>query len=252
MTPWKPAVRIGFLLAVAALALALSLVWPRPAAARAVEDPVLSLRQASEPPELKLDFEEAAVVAAGLTPGGDAVFWSVGREPLGYHQRVVESHGLAVVDALGEARFEPREGTVLPKSVWAVADLATGAFAVGAPPGFRLRRVPFPGSGFEVGDPGLVNRLRHDLESLVALVVRPRVGAWRVKTWDASTKDRDGEDDGRVAMSLEDLEPLEAAGPDPPERFTRDDVIVVVDPVSLRFYATRLLEPPVPGKEEAR
>jgi len=212
--------------------------------------PLFSVRQASAPPELKIDFEEAAVLAAGLTPSGDAVFWSVGREPLGHHQQVVESQGIAVVDALGEARFEPREGTVLLKSVWAVVDVASGAFAVGAPPGFRLREAPFLGRGFDVGAPGLVNRLRHELESIFALVVRPRVGAWRLESWDTSEKDRDGEDDGRVVMSLEDLEPLEAAGPDPPERFNRDDVIVVVDPVSLRFYATRLLDPPAPpGKD---
>ncbi|HSL81913.1 MAG TPA: hypothetical protein VLF66_04005, partial [Thermoanaerobaculia bacterium] len=207
-------------------------------------------RQASAPPELEVTFEEAAVLAAGLTPGGDAVFWSVAREPLGYHQRVVESYGFAVVDALGEARFEPAEGTVLLKSVWAVVDLARGGFAVAGPPGFRLRQVPFPGRGFEVGAPGLVNRLRHELESLFALVVRPGVGAWRLEAWDTSEKDRDGEDDGRVLMGLEDLEPLEASGAGPPDRFARDDVIVVVDPVELRFYATRLLGPPAPGGEE--
>lgn len=213
--------------------------------------PTFSVRQASAPPELALTFEDAAVVAAGLTPGGDAVFWSVGREPLGYHQRVVRSEGIEVVDALGEARFEPEEGAILLKSVWAVVDTATGGFAVGAPERFHLREVPFPGRGFEVGAPGLVNRLRHELESLFVLVVRPGVGAWRLEAWDTSEKDRDGEDDGRVLMDLEDLEPMEASGAGPPERFARDDVIVVVEPVSLRFYATRLLGPPAPGGEEA-
>jgi hypothetical protein len=178
------------------------------------------------------------------------VFWSVAREPLGYHQRVVESQGLEVVDALGEARLEPEEGTVLLKSVWAVVDPATGGFAVGAPEGFHLREVPFPGRGFEAGAPGLVNRLRHELESIFALVVRPGVGAWRLDAWDTSEKDRDGEDDGRVLTSLEDFEPFEASGAGPPERFARDDVIVVIDPVDLRFYATRLLGPPAPGEEE--
>jgi hypothetical protein len=212
--------------------------------------PELSVRQASAPPELEITFEEAAVVTAGLTPGGDAVFWSVAREPLGYHQRVVESQGLEVVDAVGEARFEPEEGTVLLKSVWAVVDTASGGFAVGAPERFHLREVPFPGRGFEVGAPGLVNRLRHELESLFVLVVRPGVGAWRLEAWDTSEEDRDREDNGRVLTSLEDFEPLEASGAGPPERFARDDVIVVIDPVDLRFYATRLLGPPAPGEEE--
>ena len=253
MTSWKLSTLRPALLS-AGLAATLLIFAPgaaRALAAPAPTGPQFSVRQASAPPELEITFEEAALLAAGLTSGGDAVFWSVAREPLGYHQRVVASQGLTVVDALGEARFEPEEGAVLPKSVWAVADVATGGFAVGAPEGFRLREVPFPGQGFEVGAPGLVNRLRHELESLFALVVRPGVGAWEIQAWDTSARDRDGEDDGRVLMALEDLEPLEAAGPGPPERFARGDVIVVIDPVSLRFYATRLLGPPAPGGEEA-
>lgn len=221
-----------------------------PATAQGPDRPVFSVRDASAPPELAVTFEEAAVLAAGLTPGGDAVFWSVAREPLGYHQRVVESQGLEVVDALGEARFEPEEGAVLLKSVWAVVDVATGGFAVAGPPGFRLRQAPFPGRGFEAGAPGLVNRLRHELESIHVLIVRPGVTAWRLEAWDTSPRDRDGADDDRVLMSLEDLEPLEASGPGPPDRFARDDVIVVIDPRTLRFYATRLVGPPAPGGEE--
>lgn len=233
--------------------LALGLLSPTPAAAGqaafpAALTPIPLAAAASAPPELAVSFEEAAVLAAGLTPGGDAVFWSVAREPLGYHQRIVPRSAVVVVDALGEARFALEEGGPVPlKSAWAVADVASGAFAVAAPPGFRLRQVPFPGRAFEVGAPGVVNRLRHELESLYLLVVRPGVGAWQLEAWDRGPKDRSGADDGRVLTSLEDLEPLEPAGPDPPERFAGGDLIVVVEPAELRYYATRLLGAPAPG-----
>lgn len=216
---------------------------PRPA-----DSPLFRAAEASAPPDLLVTFEEAAVMAAELTPGGDAVFWSVAREPLGYHQRVVRRSGVVVVDALGEARFSLEDGGAVPlKSVWAIVDLESGAFAVAAPPGFRLRPLPFPGRAFEVGAPGVVNRLRHELESLYLLVVRPGVGAWQLEAWDRGPKDRSGADDGRVLTSLEDLEPLEPAGPDPPERFAGGDLIVVVEPAELRYYATRLLGAPAPG-----
>lgn len=222
-----------------------------PATAQGLDRPVFALREASAPPELAVSFEEAAVLAAGLTPGGDAVFWSVAREPQGYFQRVVGRRGVEVVDALGEARFEPEDGAVPLKSAWAIVDLASGAFAVAAPPGFPLERVPFPGRAFEVGAPGVVNRLRHAGEALEVLVARPGVGAWRLATWDASPQDRDETDDDRVLLGLEDLEPFEASGPGPPERFAQGDVIVVLDPRTLRVYATRLLGPPQPAREEA-
>ncbi|HUP21533.1 MAG TPA: hypothetical protein VNB06_01170, partial [Thermoanaerobaculia bacterium] len=90
---------------------------------------MFSARQASAPPELAVTFEEAAVVAAGLTPGGDAVFWIVAREPQGYYQQIVRRQELAVADVLEEARFEPEGGAVPLKSVWAVVDVASGGFA---------------------------------------------------------------------------------------------------------------------------
>jgi hypothetical protein len=212
--------------------------------------PLFRAAEASAPPELLVTFEEAAVLAAELTPGGDVVFWSVGREPLGSVQRVIRHQGVEVVDALGEARFEPKSGAVLLKSVWAVADLATGALAIAAPPGFVLQEIPFPGHGFAAGAPGRVNRLRHELSALDLLMVRPGVGAWRLRAHDTGARDRDGEDDDRVLTDLDDLEPLDPGGPEPPERYARDDVLVVLNPRDLTYYATRLLGPPAPGEEE--
>jgi hypothetical protein len=252
----KPPRRLSPLLAAAALAaLAGGLASPREAAAadslpHPSGTPLLRAAEASAPPELLVTFESAAVLAAELTPGGDAVFWSVGREPLGYVQRVVRHQGVEVIDALGEARFEPDTGAVLLKSLWAVADLSTGALAIGAPPGFVLREIPFPGNGFAVGAPGRVNRLRHPQSFVDLLVIRPGVGAWRLQAQDTGTADRDGEDDDQVMTDLEDLEPLAAGGPEPPERFARGDLVVVIDPLNLTYYATRLLGPPVPGEDE--
>jgi hypothetical protein len=54
-----------------------------PGAAFAVT-PVSLSAGASAPPELALTFEESAVVAAELTPGGEALFFSLVRVPLGY------------------------------------------------------------------------------------------------------------------------------------------------------------------------
>lgn len=253
----KPPSRLSPLLAAAALAaLVGGLVGPLHAAAadslpQPAGTPLFRAAEASAPPELLVTFEEAAVVAAELTPGGDAVFWSVAREPLGSVQRVVRHQGVEVVDAQGEARFEPESGEVLLKSVWAVAEVATGAFAIAAPPGFVLREIPFPGNGFAVGAPGRVNRLRHPKSALDLLMIRPGVGAWRLRAHDTGLADRDGEDDDQVMTDLDDLEPFDPAGPEPPERYARDDVILVIDPEDLTYYATRLLGPPAPGEEEA-
>lgn len=228
----------------AVLLVGLGLVASAPASA---QDPAALGREASAAPEIVLTFEEAAVVAAGLTPGGEAAFFSVSREPQGYYQRVVRRSGLETVDSFGEARFEPQEGAVPPKSVWAVADVASGAFEVGAPEGFLLQEIPFPGNAFEVGAPGLVNRLRHTFTDVDLLLVRPGVGAWRLRASDTGPRDRDGVDDDRSVTAPEDATPIAAdpeTAPPPPDRYAEDDVLVVINPRDLRFYAARLIGPP--------
>jgi len=199
-------------------------------------------RVASGAPELVLTFEDAQVVASELTPSGDAVFFSLSREPQGYSTRVVKRSGLELVDPFGEARFAV-EGQVPLKSVWAAVDLTTGAFAIGAPPGFPLWEIDFPGEGFTVGAPGLVNRLRHRFSFVDMLVVRPGVGAWELQAVDAGPTDRDETDDDRTTTALEDMVPM-GVSPPPPGRFAAGDVLIVMNPRNLAFYATRLIGPP--------
>lgn len=208
--------------------------------------PIFALRAASAAPELAVSFEETAVTVSEATPGGDVAFFSVAREPQGFFQRVVRRGGVVLADALGEARFELSEGEPVPlKSVWGIVDMASGHFAVAAPEGFRLRQIPFPGDALEAGAPGVVNRLRNRAEAVDVLVARPAVGIWTLRAWDLSPEDRDGRDDDQVLVSVGDLRPLEATGPDPPERFARDDVVIVILPETLRYYAARLVGPPV-------
>lgn len=237
------------------LAAALSLTTTAGAAHAASEGvrapaPWIGVRTASAPPELVVRFEEAAVVVTGASADGGVAFYSVAREPHGAYQSVVRRQGLELADDLGETRFLVDERTVPLKSVWAVVDIASGAYAVAAPEGFWLREIPFPGRGFAVGASGQVDRLRHDHPSIDLLVVRPGVGAWSLRSFDRSETDRDGADDDRILTSLEDLVPLGESAEPPPESYSRDDVVVLVDPRELRYAATRLLGRPEPSGGE--
>lgn len=200
---------------------------------------------AAQEETVSLSFEPSAVVAHGATPAGDVVFFSIAREPQGYFQRVARRQEILVADSVGDARFELEEATPL-KSVWVAADLETGEFAIGAPPGFPLQEIEFPGRGFEVGAPGQVQRLRQRFSWVDMLVVRPQTGAWSLRAWDTSPNDRDGADDDLTTTSVEDLVPL-GASPEPPQHYQADDIVVVINPRDLRFYATRLLGAPGEG-----
>jgi len=196
-------------------------------------------RAASAAPTLV--FEEAAVVAGGFLEGEEVVFFAVARVPLGFTSRVEVYQGEEVADFFGEARFE-LESQVPLKSVWTVVSRRSGALVVDAPEGFPLREVPFPREPFLPGAAGAVSRMRHGFPWVDVLVVRPRVGAWHQRASDGGGADRDGEPNGRPVTDLEDLVPI-GLSPGPPERLSPRDVVVVVDPRDLRFYAATLEAP---------
>lgn len=207
--------------------------------------PIFRLRAASAAPELAVSFEEAALTVSAATPGGDVVVFGLARVPRGVYSEVVRRSDVVLADALGEARYEMPDGEEVPfKSVWAAVDLATGHYGVAAPGAFPLQELGFPGEGFEVGAPGLVDRLRQRFTWVDELVVRPEVGAWRLHGADGAPEDEDGEANGSLVTGIERLEPLTPAGPGPPQGFAAGDVLVIVNPRDLRFYATRLLGPP--------
>ena len=230
----------------AVLGLGSGLLWAHPAAAAGPGDGGLyfGVQSASAAPELAVSFEEAAVAVSDVTPGGDVAFFSVARVPRGTFNEIVRRAQIVLADSLGEARFDLEDGQPVPlKSVWTVVDLSSGAYGVAAPEGFHLTEIGFPGQGFEVGAPGLVNRLRQRFNWADSLLARPGVGAWRYRGADGSPDDEDGRADGALVTGLESYEPL-GSSPEPPDRFAADDVLVVIDPLDLRFYATRLLGPP--------
>ncbi len=247
MRLYLPLLRFRRLAAVALAALALGGASTAAAARSLPEDPrpLFTLRAASAPPELAVTFEEAAVVVSDATPGGDVVVFGMARVPWGAYTQVVRRADVLAADALGEALYEMPDGKAVPfKSLWAAVDLQTGHYAVAAPGDFPLQEIEFPGQGFEVGAPGLVNRLRHRFTWVDELLVRPGVGAWVLHGADGAPEDEDGEANGALVTGLESLEPLEPAGPDPPAGFAAGDVLVIVNPRDLRVYATRLLGPP--------
>lgn len=191
--------------------------------------------EAQSAPPLRLRFEPQAVVAEGISPGNAAVFFSIAREVSGYATTTVHRQDvLADSDADGIVRFE-LDREVPFKSVWFAVDLATGQLAVAAPEGFPLREVPFPARAI----PALLNRVDLQRPLVEIVLVRPAVGAWAVRAGDGGDNDDDGEADGTLRAALSALTPL-GDSPPPPERLSRNDLLLVLDPQRLDYLIARL------------
>ena len=187
-----------------------------------------------------LTLETQAAVASGITPGGSVALFTAARGFNGFlpyliHRREVVSDD----DRDGAVRLEASFPIPL-QSVWAAVDLATGGFTLAAPEGFELREVSFLGNAFGAVRRSLADRRRF----LEILVVRPSASAdtnaWKKSFSDSSPSDDNGVEDLGVRAQLSSLEPLAPSGGPAPNHLAGGDVLIVVDPYTLEFYAAQL------------
>lgn len=199
---------------------------------------VLAVSPAADAATPTVRFEARSVALTGLTPSGSVAWTSVSREPRGYSTLTASRSGAATADALGEATIE-LDGDVATASVWVVVDLEQGGFAVAAPQGTSFREVGFDGRSVVANPEGKLNRLVHTRPYIELFLARPGVGAWVMAAGEGAEGDDDGEQDGSLRTTLASMQPL-AASPPPPDELAAGDVLVMVDPRTLEYYAVEL------------
>lgn len=236
--------------AIALLALAIPVLSIAQTVEESPEEPTDELPDAAPPaPELTLSLEADAAVVTGLAPGGEALLFTVAREPLGYLSRVSRRDEVVAADETGMAIFVPTaaDGEPVPvasKSVWVAVDLETGTIATAVGEGFEAPRRGLPAGALRRGPSQRLDRLVDRMETAQVVVVRPGLpearGIWGLTLMDGSLYDEDSTDDGGLEMAFEHLIPLAGSTAPPPEEAATGDVLVVVDTDSLAFFATRV------------
>jgi hypothetical protein len=186
----------------------------------------------------KISFEENAIVARGLSPGGPVTWLGVARERTDWTSRVtLWQDAWSLADASGQATLDLRR-PVPVKAIFIAVDMTTGAVAASSPPAYPWSsEVPFPAAGLTfAADKVSVATLRDSHPELEVLVVRPQVGAWR-----ATVRHDDAEHDPTpgVLVTFSDLSPWGPAPPSP-GHLRPGDVIVAINPNTIEWFARQL------------
>jgi len=191
-------------------------------------------------PELTLGFENAAVVAGGLTPGGKIAWFSVAREATGAGSLIARREQVtADDDGDGSARLD-LDRPVPPRSMWAAVDLKTGEVALATPGDYPLRRMALAAGTFHPGAAGDFDRvLAEGHDSLELFVARPAVGAWALSVWDGARDDEDGPANRRLSLAFDGMAAV-GQSPAPPVRLLPGDVVVLMDPDTMQVAAVKL------------
>jgi hypothetical protein len=197
-------------------------------------------------PAPRLVFEAQAVVATGLSPGGQVAWFSIAREIADYAATVVPRMDIAAVAGDGTARFAL--GRNVPfKSIWIAVDLASGAFASGSPAGFPLEQMGWRGAGL-LHNATRADQIDEARSFVVVFLARPHPaagssandgsGAWFAAVGQGSDKDDGSSTEGRVTVSLDRLQSV-GRSPAPPSHLGANDVVAVIDPTFMEMVLVR-------------
>lgn len=196
---------------------------------------------------LTLETEAQGIEVLGTTEGETVLLFGVTREDVEGLRRITHWQRLETDgDENGEIHFDL--GQAIPAaSSWIAVELGTGR------------------SGIVGGDPSLtlvpVNELSATLSSFpttsiplarfdsASLIVRPQVGAWTLGAGDGSGNDADGVQNGAIQVAIALAAPL--LGGVPPSELAVNDVVAVIDPLTLAASVVQLACDPVAGCSES-
>jgi hypothetical protein len=190
-----------------------------------------------------ITFGPTTVIATGIAPGGDAVFFGVsyhgpgGSNWLIRWRRVVsdDDHDGTVILDLG-ADYS------LSSSLWTVVDMANAHYAIKAYVDASYNDAYNPPQPFSHSSPpGQVDRFEFHRPLLDALYVHPGLGAWTWIASDGSSSDKDGRPNGVTTIELSGGRPLKGSKT-PPQGFVPGGLIIAIDWWHMDVLALRVNE----------
>ena len=186
----------------------------------------------SSKPNPRITFSEAGLAINGVTAGGQVIWFGLERREVEYAVEITRHAEASLAAENGTSRLDLGRSSATA-AVWIAVDLASGAYDVAVPEGFRLRRLPKPLSGL-ARKADAVDHLTDPRSYIEALIVRPGAGARTNHGGDGGVDDVDGPPDGKLALPLDRLVPL-AEAPAAPAKAEDRDLWFVLEPNRLEI-----------------
>jgi hypothetical protein len=194
--------------------------------------------RAQSPPPVSVTFPAAAVVAAGLTPGGDVAIVS---HALVWQDRaygMVRRRAFLRADSSGSVRLNLFGENAPDRSLWIVMDVVSGRYAIASPNQAGIHLITLPETAYQENAQGAVVAVKAPFEFGEVAVVRPQAGAWTLQVMASGTDAITG---GRTAVTAPSAS-LQGMGASPqaaPSTFGSTDVAIIVDPRTLTYAVAK-------------
>lgn len=198
----------------------------------AVSSLFVSFLSAADAPPLRLTVSASEVRVGDVTAGAEIVVLVASVEGEGGVLRH-RSGAKTFRDDDGDGVVTLADGRTIPlRSVWVVVDVETGRSAIASPVDFPLQSAPLPASLLDRDGEGVIGIFELQQRNAELLLVRPKVGAWRLRAHEGGNGDGDKQANGRMRLDAADAVAVSGDTP-PPKRLKKGDVIALIDPVNL-------------------
>jgi hypothetical protein len=204
-----------------------------PLAARAFLLLTLSLFGVDLRAAITVAFSAQTLHVSGITPHGDVAIAGILREAGNYRSIKVGEVRARMSDGSGSGAVDYDLGRAIPQwSVWAVVDLASGAYALVTPPGYTRNDLPVAGP---VSSNSAIEQVAAEHLVLDILWVRPgsSPGAWFARASDGGANDSDGNNNGKTLVAPASFGALSGTAQGPP-LLAENDVVVLFDPLEMQ------------------
>ena len=185
-----------------------------------------------------VSFDQSGFLLRGITPGSQAVSYSVTHEPQPYTTRVVERIRMLGPGVPGDVLRDQLGSAPRRNSVWAAIDLGNAEATFAAPGGRQVRHGNLPTQTLHARSDGTL-QITCDGDSLTLLYIRPHSGIWIMNVNDGAESDDDGRPDGVVTASLVKFKPL-GNSPPPPTGSRGGDRVIVINQITLDVFEFRV------------
>jgi hypothetical protein len=186
---------------------------------------------AAPPSAPTVTITPSRITVAGISPGGQVLFFGTGFEPRGYHAEIHRWSVVMTDSSRSGSVFYDLSPAVTWNALWIVTDISSGRYAVAATPGFPVVRAFLPKGEFRRGGEAAVRNFAYSRSTADILYVVPG-GAWTLKARDGESSDSDGSRDGATAIDVTRLQPL-ISGIPAPAAFLPGGTLFLIDPARL-------------------
>ncbi len=200
---------------------------------------VLPVHAAQVGPSITVD--STSITGSGFRPGREVVIFGAANILQPYFARLVDYLQVVTVDDGGSFRWTPNE-TISPRSIWFAVDLFSAEYVSAYPnaSGAPLARVAAP--AVRAAKNPLSDVLSIDEYTVKVLLVRPNEAVWTGSPIRHGSSDLNRGKPGAMDIDLSQLRSVRGnnrlsghLGP--------SDLVIMIEPVSLRFYAGRAAAP---------